>query len=116
MPGLADEFRNRAGEQRASAKQLLESPAFDTEEKVRFTALIGFVGADTLAALADLVDYLKISVPMDARQARRQEILKRGEEIRSTAAKAFSSGNWEAVDAITKQFAGATGDVPGAGS
>jgi hypothetical protein len=103
---LADDFRSRAEEQRESAHSLLGAVDIETSASKRITAVVGFVNASTLEALADLADYLRQGVQLTRLSDRQRKALEKNDAIRIAAA----TGDWNRFDELISERGAAGSD------
>lgn len=106
MNVFAEGLRKESAELHDAAATLIEAADLNHNAKKQIQAIVGFVAAKQLAALADLATYLKEGDKQDARDERRDAIMKRMETIRLAAAKATVTGDWDDFNRI----AGIAGD------
>ncbi len=107
MNVFAQMLRTESAELHAAATTLLKATDLNLDPKKQIQAIVGFVAAKQLAALADLATYLKEGDKQDARTERRDAIMKRMDAIRLAAAEGSASGDWYEFD---KLAAGVTGN------
>ena len=105
--GLSQKYREQAVAERQAAKVLLDSDKLPLDVKTQIATVVGFCNANTLEALADLVDQLQLTIPIDPAMQRRRAIMERNDAIRKAAAKASVKGDWSEFD---KLVAGSGGD------
>lgn len=95
---LADHFRAKAKLQRDAANTLLGAGDFDTSAEKQVAATVGQVNANTLEALADLIEYQHATESGGSLAAKRRAILERNDAIRRAAAR----GQWDEFDRLTE--------------
>ncbi len=106
MNVFAQMLRKESAELHGAAKTLLEAADLNHNAKKQIQAIVGFVAAKQLAALADLATYLKEGDKQDARDERRNAIMERMDAIRLAAAKGSASGDWDDFDKLATGIAG----------
>jgi len=111
MPTLPDEFRAKAKEQVAASAAMFEAEDFDASAKKQALAVIGQVNATVYSALADAMDYVRLSVGSESSLARTAAFLRRNHAIRKAAAR----GDWNEFDRLVAD-GGNTDTTDGGGS
>ena len=111
MNSLARDFTRRAEEQTKSAVTLFEAADFAINPKNQALFVVGKTTANLFHALAELTAYLGATDQLDEMAARRKEIMEKSNAIRTAAARAAATENWDEFDRLT----GITESGPSAG-
>ena len=116
MSLVADNLRSEAKGQREAAAVLLNSDDLNTDRKKQIAATVALTSANVFNALADLMDFLRVSASSDPLMAKRQQFIERSDAIRKAAADALATGNWGAFDRLTGTGERLEPGVPATGS
>ena len=106
---LSEKFREEAKRQREAAGVLLKAEGFDRDVTKQVAAIVGLCEANMLSALADVVEFLRETVPMDSQMAKRRAIIDRNDIVRKAAARASQNGDWSEFDRIVAGEGGVGG-------
>lgn len=98
MAGIADDFRARSKANAEASETLMKANDFGPSKPIPFaSAIIGQVNATIYLALADMMDFTRLSTGLDATSQRRMKILEINNAIRVAAAK----GDWDGFDKLS---------------
>ena len=95
---------------------LLNSDDLNTDRKKQVAATVALTSANVFSALADLMDFLRVSATSDPLMLKRQQLIEKNDAIRKAAADAFVTGNWVNFDKLTGTNEKPESGVPGSGT
>lgn len=101
MNDLARDFERRAKEQAEAAVTLFDASDFSVDAHKQSLFIVAKTTANLLHLLAELTAYLKTTDQNDEMSTLRQEIMEKSNAVRTAAARAAASGNWDEFDRLT---------------